>query len=105
MVVMKVAYFENLSTTTIIVPYASDFGREVMKFMVMLFVFILLRVLAPEILPVAFAPLVLAGTQDNYAHSTRCHLACVAKTISPRSAPLFVTAPDALIFVCRRFIR
>lgn len=69
---MKVAYFENPSTTPIIVPYLLDFGREVMKFMVTLFVGVLLRVLAPEFLSVAFAPLILAGTQDNFARSTRC---------------------------------
>ncbi|KAK4713894.1 hypothetical protein R3W88_019801 [Solanum pinnatisectum] len=32
----KVAYFENLSTTTMMVPYPLDLGKEVMKSMVTL---------------------------------------------------------------------
>ena len=91
-VAMKVAYFENFSTTTMIVPNSSDFSKEVMKSKVRLS----RRHFStsngssnPSGSPC------LVVTQDKSAHSTRCHLLCVAKNKHPRSSPLFFTAPDA----------
>ena len=91
-VAMKVAYFENFSTTTMIVPNSSDFSKEVMKSKVRLshrhF-----STSNGSSNPSGSPCLVV--TQDKSAHSTRCHLLCVAKNKHPRSSPLFFTSPDA----------
>lgn len=54
-----------------------------------------LPVVAPVVLPIAFAPLCLVGIQDKSAHSTQCRPACVARSKYLRLTPMFFAAPDA----------
>lgn len=68
---MKLAYLDNLSTTTIIVPYPSDSGKQVMKSKVSSPMNVPLSVMAPRVLLVVVAPLSLVGTQDKSAHNAQ----------------------------------
>ena len=67
---INVAYFENLSITTMIVPRPSDFGKEVMKFMVTLSHRNFASGSDLVTLPVAFGPPCLVDIQNKSAYST-----------------------------------